>query len=118
MIKLFKSAKFQIWINIAFGVASILLIVVAVLFGLLASVSFVSWLSLLALVYGSLSGISASLVYLDAVTGFTLNTADKQYLDDLIDEKINSVLELLVANFTEPVILPSPGQLELPLTKE
>lgn len=86
MIKLFKSPRFQLWLNLLFGLASLALIAVALSFDLLDSVKFVSWLSLLALVYGSLSGISAALVYIDQTTGFTLNQADKEWIKNVLDE--------------------------------
>lgn len=85
--RIFANPRFQLWLNIGALAAAVVLTVVAPILGLLESVTYVSWLSQIALIYGGLSGVSAALVYLDASTGHVLNQADWERIERLIAKR-------------------------------
>lgn len=60
--------------------------------GWLSSVVYVSVLSLWALVSGHLSAYEAARVEREQLTGSTLNDADREWLEKLVDQKIRQIL--------------------------
>lgn len=87
VVRVFTNPHFQLWLNIGALVAALVLTAVAPVMGLLESVTYVSWLSQIALIYGGLSGVSAALVYLDAKTGYMLNAADWERIQQMISKE-------------------------------
>jgi hypothetical protein len=94
-VRVFKHPRFQLWLNLVMFVIAIGLIPVAMLMKLLESVAFVSWLSLIALVYGGLSGVAAALVYMDAKSGMTLNQADREWIRAAVSGEVDEAVEEL-----------------------
>lgn len=92
VVRVFINPYFQVWLNLGAGIAAIILTILAPIMGLLSSVEYVSWLSQLALIYGALGGISASLVYLSAETGETMNKADWKRIDERF-ERIEQLIK-------------------------
>lgn len=90
MINWLKSPNFQLKFSVFLLVASVVLIPLAYMLHLMESVAFVSALSILALVLAALSGVISALVYKDQNEGYTLNTKDKQYLENLLDRKLRA----------------------------
>lgn len=65
---------------------------VAAAAGWLASVTFVSQVSMLALVLASFSGVAASIVALQAISGTNWTRADRRYLDAMLARTVKPVL--------------------------
>lgn len=92
VVRVFINPFFQVWLNLGAGIIAIILTILAPMLHLLSSVEYVSWLSQLALIYGALGGISASLVYLNARTGETMNKADWKRIDERF-ERIEQLIK-------------------------
>ena len=85
-----KAPRTQLALNLGALVASAGLWVVAAVTGWLELVAFVAHVSMLALVLASLSGVASALVGMDQVSGFTLNAADKEWLEQMIERKVGN----------------------------
>lgn len=97
--------KAQLYLNGGAVTVSAALWGVAAGFGWLASVTFVSNVSMLALVLASFSGVAASLVALQAVSGTNWTRADRRYLDRMLDRTITPVLAELTMLRAEVIAL-------------
>jgi hypothetical protein len=84
-----KAPRTQLALNLTALAASAGLWIVAATTGWLSAVEFVAHVSMLALVLASLSGVAAALVGMDNASGFTLNAADKVWLEQMIERKVN-----------------------------
>lgn len=83
-----KAPRTQLTLNLGALIASAGLWVVAAVTGWLELVEFVAHVSMLALVLASLSGVASALVGMEQVSGFTLNQADKVWLEQMVERKI------------------------------
>lgn len=88
VIATIKAPRFQLTLNVVALIASAALWVTAAAAGWLDKVAFVSHVSMAALVLASLGGVAAALVGTAADTGYTLNAADKKWLEQLIERKL------------------------------
>jgi hypothetical protein len=84
-----KAPRTQLALNLGALLASAGLWIIAAVTGWLALVEFVAHVSMLALVLASLSGVASALVGMEQVSGFTLNAADKVWLEQMIERKVN-----------------------------
>lgn len=88
VIAALKAPRFQVWLSLTLLIASTVLLGLAITLHWLDNVAFVSILSVVALQLAALSGLVAALVALDNVSGFTLNQADKVWLEQMVERKL------------------------------